>query len=804
VTLLFVKLNINKSKVFIVAAVLTLVFVAVFFSYGVYAADAANVNRIDRALIQKDMKTLEINGVLQSEYVSANKNATLYLFELLPYQSTSQINDMTPIAEIKIDKEFKFKINDFDSSDKPRMFAKYVVCERPFGEYNIITNARFIDNPEIFAPEKKDAYPTYATKKGLNVQMITDMQELGAAHTVVTVPINEFIIADSSQNAEQYIFNGVSYYIDKLKLENLDYDVKKYTAAGVEVFLNIVLTAPKPETPQSVLSMYYDGASETAKYYAVNTRNEQSILYYEGFLTYLAERYTRNDRQYGFAGSFIIGYEVNSNRINNNMGPASMDSYLNSYVTAFRIAYTAMRSVDPNGKVYISVANNFNRQSKSSDIIADSQLDYAAKALIDSFNIKINYAGNIPWNIAINAYPSDLSNPRIWSDDMTTGTSDTPYITMNNIDVLVSYLSEADYLYNDRTRSILISEFGVTSGVAEMFAVEQAASIALAFYKAQSTSMIDAIIYNRHVDNPADNAINYGLWTTGSDVAPVPYIKKKAYEVFKDMDIIDPTKADWTGEVLQVIGISGWESQIPRFNPPAMVRRDVYKSDPYVDANIEKGRKEKVLFDFSDGNFRGFFPSDNASFIEFRSDSETGKSMLYGRLFSVNAGDYLGIGRLNAGKINVKNVEYITLNVKAEAPAGVDRLDIMLRIYSNGSSTVKSATLQGVATITPGRWETVSFNTKELTDNYPDIDGIKIWIKPSDSLQYADAFGLWIGNILTYDKSGSLLSTILLIILIIILLIIAFFVFIIVRNNIRYARKKKTRMQRMNYTNTRR
>ena len=51
------------------------------------------------------------------------------------------------------------------------------------------------------------------------------------------------------------------------------------------------------------------------------------LLYYAALLNFLFDRYTDPSGEYGFAGGWIIGYEANSNRNYNYMGPAPCRLY---------------------------------------------------------------------------------------------------------------------------------------------------------------------------------------------------------------------------------------------------------------------------------------------------------------------------------------------------------------------------------------------------------------------------------------------------------------------------------------------
>ena len=60
-----------------------------------------------------------------------------------------------------------------------------------------------------------------------------------------------------------------------------------------------------------------------------------------------------------------------------------MSNYIYSYCTAFRAAYTAMKSHFANGRVYISLGNNFTSMASEPGAAADPLYDYAAKDFLN-------------------------------------------------------------------------------------------------------------------------------------------------------------------------------------------------------------------------------------------------------------------------------------------------------------------------------------------------------------------------------------------------------------------------------------
>ncbi len=728
----------------------------------VHAAETVETNVITSATLSKDLTSLEVKAKLTSETLDAKPDG-IYLFEIMPYQSASQIGQLTPLAQEKASSDITFKVN-FDAKNRPRLFAKLVIATKSGGNYTIIAPARYIDNIDAAAENRYD-YPTAVSKKGLQIQMVADAQELGVSHTVINVPVNEYLHAEKQADSESYVYYNQTYYFDRNMVSYLDHRVKVLTEANINVYLNILLTAPTADMSLKLRSLYYDNVSDMAQFYAFNMQNQDSVMYLEAFLTFLAERYTREDAEYGFAGSFIMGYEVNSNRNSNSMGALNMDAYLNSYIAAFRVADTALRSIYSNGRVYLSLANNFNREAGTEQISTDPMVDYAAKSFLDAFNQKVSYAGNIPWKVAINPYTSDPSNTSFWNDAMATDSSDTPYITMKNIDVLCDYLKQEAFLYNGKTRGILISEFGVSADPNSGMTTTQSAAIAYSYYKAVANSDIEAIIYHRHVDHDVEASAGlwYGLWThaAGSDITP--QAKKAAYTTFKYMDTADNVSK--TTSALKLLGANTWDDLIPGFKETMAQSRTLYEGVAYT-GDIGRGFSERLLCEFSDGDLFNFYPSDNTNVVELRADTAvSGDSKMYAAATCTNPHEYMGVSSIFTTPLNVKNTHYITLKLKSDAPSGANNIGVMVRLYSGGN------TYEGIGQINEGVWSILTFDITELTEKVDTIDGLKLWIKPYEgSGAIGGEYSLWLDNITLSDKGGFTFGTFLITLLVIVLL----------------------------------
>lgn len=702
-------------------------------------------NEITSVYLTKSASDISFEINLTKEYVKENKSDKLYLFEFLPYESTADINSKKPVKEFKVGSNVTFKIPYINGNDN-RLYSKFAVAEKlDNGNYSLITGAKYVDNIEMLA-ENTEAFPNRGSKKGLTVQMFSDAQQLGVAHTVVNVPVNEYMLGANTEGAMSFHYNGQTYYLNKAMMAVLDHKVKTYSEAGINVYLNILLSAPAADANDNIRSFYYDGISSDASYFAFNTKNETSMKAFRAFMDYICGRYTTPDHTYGFAPAIIMGFEVNSNSQWNNVGTADLSNYIHSYCTAFRVAYTAMRSHYSEGRVYISLGNNFN-------YVENPQVDFPAEDFLSAFNAAISSSGNIEWGLSVSAYPSVASGADYWNDAMAQDNFDTPFITMKNIGVLTDYMNKDALLYESEPRSIIIGEFAVSGNPSDGNNMTlQAAAYALAYYTAVKNDDIDAFIYSRHVDNP-DEPFYYGLWTnTGIGYASAA-TKKPIYNVFS---LIDTDRSeDVTAFVKQTVGTGvfgsylGDDVKYKLFN-----ERNVIEPKTAEESDYKRGYKKRLLFDLTEGSLYNFYPSDGASYIELGSLEDGSKTMLYAGISGVPS-EYKGISNTITSDTAFEDAHYISLRVMVSAPVELESVDLMLRLQKNSDAESSAAVYSGEVQVKPNVWNNVSFNVRDLTKlTEGDVDVLKLWIRTPDGEWVEGRYGIWLENAVVYTKGG--------------------------------------------------
>ena len=667
---------------------------------------AANTSyTIDSVLISPDGTSL-----LVSCTVPDSSENYYYLFRTL--SENENINELTPIANgINKNGRLSFSI-EFNSNDHSSALYGYCLAISD-GEngYLKVTNSHYIDNFSEFAHNGTTSVKS-ATKKGLEVQYITDAQLLGIGHTVIHVYLNE-LISEAKDNAHAYVYGDTTYYLDTTALTLLDYRVKTLSEAGINVYINFLLAFDT----NAKTDLYYPNASGgTGTLFAPNISSPDTLNQYASAIHHIAERYSSN--QNGFCGNYIIGYEVNNQPETNSAGIKNLTEYANEYGRLLRISYLSLTSAYEDARIYASISNRFN-----APISESNSGSFGAKEFLDE--LFDNYS-DVPFGIAINAYPSSLSQTDFWNDPKATDSTDTDYITMKNIGILTDHINSYNNDPFAQDRHVVVSEFGLSGVKGEQSELMQAAAYAYAYYIADNNPYIDALIWHRHVDHSSEIGLNYGIYAS-SEITLDASEKKLIHDVMGAVDSYSDNSKAIITELLQYLPISDYDDLV-KDSTPSRIKNTIF---PIPTIYNRSSYNKTVLFDFSK-NLYSFYPTDNTEYIDMIQSDNAG----YMRIAAVmiSSKEYVGAGASVSLSDDINNAEYLTVSIRVVSR--IDKAEFAL-VLSDGRNLTQMSVLE--AEISTNQWITLTFPLSEIKDNDLNASSLKLWVR-SESSSYEQIF----------------------------------------------------------------
>lgn len=462
--------------------------------------------------------TIESCGIANGNvYVRAAGSAEtddgyLYLCKKECYQKTSYNNSLKKIQCVN-------NPTFVTTLDLPGdLYRQYYICGYIDGTYKRISNYHYITNPGTIAEytiprfnnSKKGVLPSAAL-----MQDLTLLDELKVSQVAYNIMLGDLL----SDGDIKYRYRGYDYYFNSSILGQYDSVLSRMENRNIQVTMILLNNKGKDDVLIHPLVR-----NETANYYAFNTMDRDGVETMQAVAAFLAERYSGG--QYGTVDNWIIANEVNSYKIWYRYPDSDMVTpFVTDYANAFRIFYNAIKSVNANARVYISLDNQWTRHNDDS---------YTSKEVLDKFATIINTEGNINWGLAIHPYNMPLTSTDVKGMDGVRGIThdaSTAYMTMQNIDALTDYMHRKEMLTGKgNVRSILCSEQGYTSSGPGGEAA-QAQAIVYAYQIANKNEDIDGFILNRQQDAPEEvkDGLALGLMDSNGN-------KKMSYQWYADAD----------------------------------------------------------------------------------------------------------------------------------------------------------------------------------------------------------------------------------------------------------------------------
>lgn len=510
--------------------------------------------KIERCEISdEDVSKVVVSGLMEG--IPKSDDRRIYVFNIATYRD-GLVEGQEPITSIrKSDDQFSFTFNLNYKQANSRLFDKFAIGIKQNGKYVLLSDFRYITNPERRA-QYQYAYPKAASIKGLLVDPYklegNELKDLGVKQAAYNIPVGRLVGHTSSANYPTIYYNyqGQTYLFDGQVVKEYDIIFSRLTQLGIQTTA-IILN----DWNGGYLNLVHPNARKAGAcpYYMFNASDKSGVDHMAAIATFLAERYSGT--AHGQVVNWVIANEVNARKHWNYYPAVDAQTYAQVYADSFRVFYNAIKSVNACAKIYMPVDQTWNRNLNDGD--------YDARDIIDYFNAYIKSEGNIDWDLSHHPYPVPLTHAAFWNMpsnykrmNLVTNSVDTRMVTMQNINVVTSYLQREELLnpYGE-SRSVILSEQGFNSLSGQGV---QAAAYAYAYYIAEANSHIDGFLLNRQTDAAAEVAQGMAFGLNNADGS-----HKQIYNVFKHID--GPNSQSATEFAKSIIGISSWSDVIRHY-----------------------------------------------------------------------------------------------------------------------------------------------------------------------------------------------------------------------------------------------
>lgn len=754
----------TKIRSLWVIAILVLVF---SFLLSSCSGGGERISEIKSIRYDKEEGGIKVSATLDSSDVREFRGETVYLIEIPANSDISQITTLIPASQSRSGAEMEFSLP-LKEGARTMLYSSFVlaVFDRERG-YIPLCDAKCIENPEALA-QNSAPYPKYSSIKGLSIVSSSEAVAMGTKHTVIRIEIEDHMLPEAQDGAVSYIFDGTPYYYDPQRMAELDYKVKTLSGAGMEVIFEFSLGAsfeslPSALAPLAAKQTPLGEGEENADNYFISVDSGASYRYMAAFFEMLAERYTRSDGKYGFAGAYIIGNGANSALDDER----TLSERAASYGKLLRIASGALRSKYAHGKVFASVDNKWNLINDD-DIPAENSEDPAAPIaqrtafgsaeFLTALKKNLKSIGFSDYGVALipNSHENDSD---ITNDALARDVKDTEFVTFKNLSVARTHIGEETEL--------ILYRFEISSEDEAAMAQSYAYAYGMALENGAS-----AFIYNGQWDRATGNG-DSGLWKT--DGAGIAYEKRQICHVYADIDRVGASQAYYPEKLKDAASLyitSGGGST-------------------FIDEKNKVLKKaEKVsLFDFSDGKSHDFFPSDSAKYIEI--STFVGANALKSALQPKYDGENVGVRSAPIPYENLKKAIALSAVISADPGEGNTAL-VTLALAQNGEK--KSVFHTSSVSVQASNRQTVYFDISdaELDGDLGDIT-LYLWVRSEgarsplydnvEAIEEKEQL-LYIESMTAHIKKGNgSLVAVMIIIAVLILLALAYFVLFAPKGN---------------------
>lgn len=458
----------------------------------------ATRNAILSVLPDREDGSITVKGELTADFLN-DYRGDIYLFELSSCNGrTVDLRGLEPTASAHAAGSLTFTVDLYDGV-RSRLFSSFVLASYDSNtrQYGILTTAMAVTELDLPSSDKALSEADRSVK-GLSDGTAADALSLGASSALVEVSMGDIIRSDRAEDSIPYLWNGRTVYYDGAAVSALDETVSSYTAAGIKVYLQFVLRAPRASTPDC---LYAPGATATpTEGYLPCMTNSEAAELFEGFFSFMTEHYAVGTEApgRGLCTDFLIGKRVNdiAQYAFDGRVELSLDDHIACYEQLVRLANTALGSEVASGRVFLSLDDRWNGR--------DMTGSFGAQVYLSAFRDEAALRGDFDWHIAAGLY---ADSPQVWGNseadaDRLTPASFTRLLT----DSLESYRTVAGEL-----RQVVLTDLTIpgVNAAGESCEIDQASSYAYAYTAAAVDTRVEALFYDAFADR---NGATVGLY----------------------------------------------------------------------------------------------------------------------------------------------------------------------------------------------------------------------------------------------------------------------------------------------------
>ena len=169
---------------------------------------------ISSVTVDKKASRVTVKAFLSEKDLTAHRKETLWLFAIEPFRTEEDVENgmVAPVASKKCAASMTISTSYFASDGlRNHLYSRFLLAAKT-GEnaYTVLTEPVWLSNPELLAETSSALEP--ASTKGLALNDLYGVPELGISHAVLNVAVEElFLPASSGKEPISYPYAGAFF-----------------------------------------------------------------------------------------------------------------------------------------------------------------------------------------------------------------------------------------------------------------------------------------------------------------------------------------------------------------------------------------------------------------------------------------------------------------------------------------------------------------------------------------------------------------------------------------------------------------
>ena len=513
----------------------------------------------------QEKRTIEISGTVNHDVMILHSDFTIAVYRILPGQSPDDIMnnaEAEAVASAAIAIKFHFSVDARRVADR---FSRYaIVLISSDGERILAAQPQYAGVETTYSYDKKDRL----NFKGIESEQSALVGNLGTGTAIVPICLDR-VLSDVS-HGYLYLVEDSYRYFDQAYVDELDAQIRTYSAAGAKVYLQFLLSSADTK-----LSAVQD-ASRGSDYVMPDIFSEDVLPLICGFSEFFAERYV--DDQSGRIHGIIVGKQVDRREMND-CGDLPLLDYAERYAFYVMVVANSARFYQSDLDILVPLGS-VNVYSETPVTVATG--DYSPTELLEALLKYFETTLSMPFSFNLlmesSSVPFGISNQLLEKETISMESQPSDTVHAVNIQDVLRYISALSNRFKNAPQHLMY----VWSVPKELSGDALACAYAYSYYRLLQDSEISAFVVSFSDAEQQD--------------------ERRISDLEKILRYINTKESFATTEyLLPYFNASDWVHVVNGLDANEVVAQTIFRSFA-LESKKEKWRGSFSYFDFKSGN----------------------------------------------------------------------------------------------------------------------------------------------------------------------------------------------------------